>query len=71
VEPIWSIRTTNAADPDPATPNYLDHQLYLNAAPGGIDAKYAGVFPGGQGAGVRVIDCERGWRFSHEDLVVN
>ncbi|KAH8595436.1 hypothetical protein B0O99DRAFT_709848 [Bisporella sp. PMI_857] len=71
VEPIWSIRTTNAADPDPATPNYLDHQLYLNAAPGGIDAKYAGVFPGGQGAGIRVIDCERGWRFSHEDLVVN
>jgi hypothetical protein len=29
------------------------------------------VFPGGQGAGVRVIDCERGWRFTHEDLGVN
>lgn len=27
--------------------------------------------PGGRGTGVRVTDCEWGWRFTHEDLVAN
>ena len=44
------------------------NQLYLEAAPGGVDARYAWTWPGGGGAGVSIIDCEWGWRFDHEDL---
>jgi hypothetical protein len=43
-------------------------QTYLDAAPGGLDARYAWTFPGGDGAGQRVIDIEQGWTFNHEDL---
>jgi hypothetical protein len=58
-------------DAPPATPDFTARQGYLDAAPGGIDARYAWTVPGGSGAGVRVIDCEWGWRFSHEDLLQN
>lgn len=55
-----------------ATPNYVDHQGYLRAAPEGIDAiNYAHYMVGGQGEGIRIIDCEWGWRFTHEDLLEN
>ena len=53
----------NAAD-DPRSPN----QGYLDPAPDGIDAEYAWGFTGGDGAGQRVIDLERGWTLNHEDL---
>jgi serine protease len=53
----------NAAD-DPRFPN----QGYLDPAPDGIDAEYAWGFTGGDGAGQRVIDLERGWTLNHEDL---
>jgi Subtilase family len=49
-------------------------QGYLDPAPDGIDAEFAWPrpdgtgFPGGDGAGQRVIDFERGWTLSHEDL---
>jgi subtilisin family serine protease len=43
----------------------------LNAAPTGIDAYYAWTQPGGRGAGVKIIDCEWGWLFTHEDLKLN
>ena len=46
-------------------------QGYLDAAPGGVDARYAWTWPGGGGAGVRIIDCEWGWHFDHEDLTGN
>jgi hypothetical protein len=55
----------------PVTPAYLARQQYLDAAPVGIDAHYAWTQPGGRGAGVRVIDLEGAWRFSHEDLTQN
>jgi Subtilase family len=58
-------------DAPPATPNFTARQGYLDAAPGGIDARWAWTQPGGRGAGVRVIDCEWGWRFTHEDLTQN
>jgi len=58
-------------DAPPATQDFTARQGYLDAAPGGIDARYAWTVPGGSGAGVRVIDCEWGWRFSHEDLLQN
>jgi hypothetical protein len=53
------------------TPDFTPRQEYLNPAPTGIDAQYAWTLPGGRGWNVRVIDIEWGWRFSHEDLVVN
>ncbi len=54
---------------EPATtPDFSGRQIYLNAAPAGIDAHFAWQLPGGRGTGVRIIDCEWGWRFTHEDL---
>lgn len=54
-----------------ATPNFTARQGYLNPAPGGIDARYAWTLPGGSGAGVRIVDIEGAWRFTHEDLLQN
>jgi hypothetical protein len=61
----------DANDAPPVTADFTARQGYLDAAPGGIDARYAWTVPGGGGAGVRVIDCEWGWRFTHEDLLQN
>ncbi len=60
------------AGPDPAV-NALDdpraaNQGYLGAAPGGIDARYAWTFSGGDGAGQRIVDLEQGWTLGHEDI---
>ncbi|HYR85180.1 MAG TPA: S8 family peptidase [Terriglobia bacterium] len=55
----------------PVSPDFSARQIYLNAAPAGIDARYAWTVPGGRGAGVRITDCEWGWRFTHEDLTQN
>lgn len=54
----------NAAD-DPRSAN----QGYLDPAPDGIDAEYAWTFVGGDGAGQRFIDVERGWTSDHEDIL--
>jgi serine protease len=43
-------------------------QGYLNAAPKGIDARYAWTVPGGAGEGVKLVDVEGGWNTAHEDL---
>ncbi|MDJ0944484.1 MAG: S8 family peptidase [Kiloniellales bacterium] len=56
----------NAAD-DPRSPQ----QTYLDLAPGGIDARYAWTFTGGDGAGQTVVDIEQGWTLDHEDLVAH
>lgn len=53
----------------PVSPNFTASQIYLNAAPAGIDAHYAWTQAGGRGNGVKIIDCEWGWNFSHEDLI--
>ncbi len=53
------------------TPDFNARQIYLDAAPAGIDARFAWTKPGGRGDGGRVIDLEWGWNFSHEDLLVN
>lgn len=55
-------------DGPPASPDFTASQIYLNPAPEGIDARYAWTKAGGRGAGVKIIDCEWGWNFSHEDL---
>jgi hypothetical protein len=60
-----------AAEPPTTTPDFTSHQGYLDAAPGGVDARYAWGRPGGDGAGVRIVDVEGAWRFTHEDLGTN
>lgn len=57
--------------PPMATPDFTPLQAYLDAAPDGIDARFAWTRPGGGGAGVNVIDVEGAWRFGHEDLREN
>ncbi|WUR16018.1 S8 family serine peptidase [[Empedobacter] haloabium] len=51
-------------------PRFVD-QGYLDPAPDGIDAEYAWGFAGSDGAGVRLIDLERGWTLNHEDLATH
>jgi hypothetical protein len=58
-------------EPPINTPNFQTRQIYLNAAPAGVDAFYAWTLPGGRGGNVKVIDCEWGWQFTHEDLLQN
>lgn len=53
-----------------ATPDFTSFQGYLNAAPTGIGATTAWTFPGGRGAGVKIIDIEVGWNWNHEDMKV-
>jgi hypothetical protein len=57
-----------ASDISPTTPLYESSQGYLNAAPGGIDAKYAWTVTGGKGLNVKVVDIEGAWRTTHEDM---
>lgn len=52
-------------------PDFSPRQGYLKAAPDGIDAGHAWSLPGGRGAGVRIIDIEGGWQFTHVDLRQN
>ncbi|MFB2877707.1 S8 family peptidase [Floridanema aerugineum] len=65
-----AMAPTQQATP-PITPSFVLRQNYLDPAPVGIDTAYAWSLAGGRGAGVRVIDIEGGWRFSHEDLLQN
>jgi hypothetical protein len=53
------------------TPDFTAGQGYLDAAPGGVDARYAWTVAGGGGAGVQIVDVEGAWRFTHEDLLAN
>ncbi|GAA1627078.1 S8 family serine peptidase [Nocardia ninae] len=57
-------------DAPPVTPNFQARQGYLDPAPQGVDARWAWTMPGGRGQGVRVIDIEGAWRFTHEDLMI-
>ncbi|MFL6212549.1 MAG: S8 family peptidase [Blastocatellia bacterium] len=51
-------------------PDHLESfQGYLNAAPLGIDARYAWTLPGGRGENVRICDIEYNWNLTHNDLV--
>jgi subtilisin family serine protease len=59
-----------AAEPA-ATPDFSVRQGYLDAAPAGVDARFAWTLQGGRGSDVRIIDIEGAWRFDHEDLISN
>lgn len=53
---------------NPADDTYSGSQGYLDAAPTGIDARWAWTQPNGEGGGVGVVDLEQGWFLAHEDL---
>ncbi|HLM45713.1 MAG TPA: S8 family peptidase [Myxococcaceae bacterium] len=66
-QPAWfNARPDN--DEVVATAAFERQQGYLNAAPMGVDARYAWKVPGGTGAGVKIVDVEGAWNDSHEDL---
>jgi hypothetical protein len=74
----WSIVKTAYFDPpgddplvDPAGDIRAPFQGYLDPAEDGIDARFAWDFPGGDGAGMKIIDMERGWTLDHEDLIAH
>jgi serine protease len=66
-----AYRERSVTDPmiDADSNPYAVNQGYLNAAPEGIDARWAWTHPYGRGAGVGVIDLEQGWFPNHEDLI--
>jgi hypothetical protein len=57
-----------AQHPPAVSPDFTQRQGYLFAAPQGVDALHAWTTPGGGGSGVRIVDVEGAWIFSHEDL---
>ena len=59
------------AAPGGPIPDLLAQQGYLGPAPGGVDAAAAWAQPGGDGAGVAIVDVEGGWCFTHTDLPAN
>lgn len=44
-------------------------QGYLEAAPLGLDVRYAWSLPGGRGENVKIVDIEVNWNLDHQDLV--
>ncbi|MCP4386123.1 MAG: S8 family serine peptidase [Hyphomicrobiales bacterium] len=71
VEPPEEINTMEAvADAPPSsTADFSARQIYLAAAPDGVDARWAWTQAGGRGHDVRIVDLEGNWRFTHEDLM--
>lgn len=57
-----------SAPAPPPSPNYTGLQDYQDPAPDGVNAPYAWFFPGGNGTGVQICDCEYGFNSNHEDL---
>jgi len=54
---------------DRSPDDYTSLQGYLReASQGGIDADYAWTVPGGNGAGVKILDVESSWNLHHHDL---
>src|SRR5437764_15399070 len=41
------------------TPDFSARQLYLDPAPGGVDARFAWTVPGGRGSGAHVVEMRR------------
>ncbi|OCL06089.1 subtilisin-like protein [Glonium stellatum] len=54
--------------PNPEANPREANEIYHAAAPQGIDARYAWTRLGGDGAGIGLVDIERGWDLNHEDL---
>jgi serine protease len=64
-----AYREMAVSDPvNAADDTFNGTQNYLDAAPTGIDARWAWLQPNGVGAGVGLVDLEQGWFPGHEDL---
>jgi serine protease len=64
-----TTKTVALPAPPPAiTPDFTGNQGYLDAAPGGIEARLAWTIPGGDGSGITIYDVEYSWNQTHEDL---
>lgn len=68
VEHAYKEQTPSLPVIDPTDDTYAPDQDYLDAAPTGIDARWAWTQSDCEGVGVGFIDCEWGWVASHEDL---
>ncbi len=69
--PVINDMAAAPEEPPPASPDFSARQIYLNAAPAGVDARWAWTQSGGRGRDIRIIDVEGNWRFTHEDLNQN
>jgi hypothetical protein len=69
--PAIGFGASNVPTARAITPDFTPRQGYLGSAPSGVDALYAWGIRGGTGTGVRIIDCEWAWNFTHEDLVTH
>jgi hypothetical protein len=70
---VPNVETAYVMVPSPPPVSPKDDELnleqhYQDAAPNGIDARYAWGFTGGDGAGIGFVDVEQGWNLDHEDL---
>jgi hypothetical protein len=65
-----AYREFEATDPavNPGNDPYNATQNYQDAAPTGIDARWAWTQLNGEGAGVGFVDLEQGWFLNHEDF---
>ncbi len=70
VRPAGRLAAASApAGPDLlTTADYSSLQGYLGNPPAGINALAVAAQPGGRGSGVRVLDIEGAWLWTHEDL---
>ena len=66
---LAGVRPGGETRGEAATNDLRPSQGYLDDPPDGIGAAAAWTRPGGRGQGVRIIDVEGAWRFSHEDLI--
>ncbi|MDO9172653.1 MAG: hypothetical protein Q7W29_12575, partial [bacterium] len=63
-----TLVATPAAPDLLTTADFSTLQGYLGAPPVGINALAVASLPGGRGTGVRVLDIEGAWLWTHEDL---
>ncbi|WP_421829525.1 S8 family serine peptidase [Larkinella sp.] len=63
-EGIWVPADPNPFDRNPSS----GQQEYLDAAPKGIDARFAQRLLQGDGTGIRVAHIDTGWLLTHQDL---
>ncbi|KAK4652365.1 hypothetical protein QC762_610500 [Podospora pseudocomata] len=71
LDTVASVHALQQGPPPAVNPNddpRSGNQGYLNAAPQGINARYAWTITGGDGARVGIVDMEQGWNLNHEDL---
>ncbi|KAK4187356.1 peptidase S8/S53 domain-containing protein [Podospora australis] len=72
LDAVESVQALQEGPPPAVSPNddpRNTNQGYLNAAPQGINARYAWTINGGDGFSANIVDVEQGWNLNHEDLV--